>query len=223
MIDLNKSLEFFNPDSLKGYPVHIVGCGAIGSHVAEILARLGVENIHLYDDDRVASHNIANQMFSYKDIGKAKVQAVAEMIDAINPNCAVTMHDERVQPNTRMKGYVVLCVDSIVPRQFILEANTFNPNCKAIFDFRMGLTSGQFYCADSLPRMQNLVKTMQFTDEEADANTPKSACNFELSVVYTIKVLVGIGVNEMVKHWKGEDTHLTTVLDLSEACNIIQM
>ena len=223
MIDLNKSLEFFNPDSLKGYPVHIVGCGAIGSHVAEILARLGVENIHLYDDDRVASHNIANQMFSYKDIGKAKVQAVAEMIDAINPNCVVTMHDERVQPNTRLKGYVVLCVDSIVPRQFILEANTFNPNCKAIFDFRMGLTSGQFYCADSLTRMQNLVKTMQFTDEEADANTPKSACNFELSVVYTIKVLVGIGVNEMVKHWKSEATHLTTVLDLSEACNIIQM
>jgi molybdopterin/thiamine biosynthesis adenylyltransferase len=223
MIDLNKSLEFFNPQLLNGYPVHIVGCGAIGSHVAEILARLGVENIHLYDDDRVASHNIANQMFSYKDIGKAKVQAVAEMIDAINPNCAVTQHDERVQPGTRLKGYVVLCVDSIVPRQFILEANTFNPNCKAIFDFIMGLTSGQFYCANGITRMQNLAKTMQFTDEEADVNTPKSACNFELSVVYTIKVLVGVGVNEMVKFWKGEDTHLTTYLDLSKECNIIQM
>lgn len=223
MIDLNKSLEFFNPELLHGYPVHIVGCGAIGSHVAEILARLGVENIHLYDDDRVESHNVANQMFSYKDIGKDKVIAVAEMIDAINPKCAVTVHKERVQPNTRLKGYVVLCVDSIVPRQFILEANTLNPNCKAIFDFRMGLTSGQFYCANNITRMKNLAKTMQFTDEEADVNTPKSACNFELSVVYTIKVLVGIGVNEMVKLWKEEPTHLTTVLDLSEACNIIQM
>ena len=223
MIDLNKSLEFFNPTLLQDYPVHIIGCGAIGSHVAEILARLGVENIHLYDDDRVASHNIANQMFTYKDIGKAKVQAVAEMIDAINPNCAVVMHDERVQPNTRFKGYVIFCVDSIVPRQFILEANTFNPNCKAIFDFRMGLTSGQFYCADNLTRKQNLAKTMQFTDEEADVNTPKSACNFELSVVYTIKVLVGLGVNQMVKHWKGEPTPMSTIIDLTNNCSIIEM
>ena len=223
MIDLNKSLEFFNPDLLNSYPIHIVGCGAIGSHVAEVLARLGIQHIHLYDDDHVSTHNIANQMFTFKDIGRAKVDAVADMIEAINPGCEVYKHEERITPGKRLSGYIILCVDSIVPRQFILEANTLNPNTKAIFDFRMGLTSGQFYLADSILRRQQLTKTMQFTDEEANANTPKSACNFELSVVYNIKALVGVGVSEMVKHWKGEPTHLTTVVDLTNVCNIIQI
>ena len=223
MIDLNKSLEFFNPELLRGYPVHIVGCGAIGSHVAEVLARLGVQNIHLHDDDHVATHNIANQMFTFKDVGKAKVDAVAEMIEAINPGCEVHKHEERIVAGQRLSGYIILCVDSIVPRQFILEANTLNPSTKAIFDFRMGLTSGQFYLADSITRRQQLAKTMEFTDEEANANTPKSACNFELSVVYNIKALIGVGVSEMVKYWKGEDTHLTTVIDLTQLCTIIQI
>ena len=223
MIDLNKSLEFFDPASLNDYPVNIIGCGAIGSHVAEVLARLGVQKIHLYDDDHVATHNIANQMFTFKDVGRAKVDAVADMIEAINPGCEVYKHEARITPGKTLSGYIIMCVDSIVPRQFVLETNALNPSVKAIFDFRMGLTSGQFYLADSIARRQQLAKTMQFTDEEANANTPKSACNFELSVVYNIKALVGVGVSEMVKYWKGEPTHLTTVVDLTNVCNIIQI
>ena len=53
MIDLNKSRDFFDPSKIK-MPVHIIGCGAIGSHLAETLARLGVTDIHLWDTDTVA-------------------------------------------------------------------------------------------------------------------------------------------------------------------------
>lgn len=223
MIDLNKSLEFFDPNSLNEQPVHIIGCGAIGSHVAECLARLGVQHIHLWDDDKVASHNIANQMFTFYDIGTPKVEAVYNMIQAINPTSDVVMHNERVTPETRLKGYIVFCVDSIEPRKFVTKTNMFNQKTRAIFDFRMGLTSGQFYCADTTNRMTQLLKTMNFTDAEADANTPKSACNFELSVVYTIKTLIGLGVNEMVKCWKGETTHLTTIFDMTNEVSIMQI
>ena len=212
-IDLNKSREFFDPSTVKE-PIHIVGCGAIGSHVAECLARLGVTNIHLWDDDVVNTHNIANQMFFACDVKKPKVSAVATMMCAINPSIVVTEHNERVKEDARLKGYVFLCVDSIVPRQQITNTNMYNNKCKAIFDFRMGLLSGQFYCADTAARMKTLLKTMNFTDEEADVNTPKSACNFELSVVYSIKALIGVGMNEVVKCWKGEPTALTTLINL---------
>ena len=214
MIDLNKSLEFFNPSVLHGQPVHIIGCGAIGSHVAESLARLGITNIHLWDDDKVASHNIANQMFNFEDIGKPKVEAVAQMIDRINPGCTVTQHNERAEDGIRFKGYIVLCVDSIIPRQFIVENNKLYDRCLGIFDFRMGLLSGQFYCAMSSVQRQRLLRTMNFTDEEADVNTPKSACNYELSVVYTIKVIIGVGISLMVKSWQGQPVPMTTLIDV---------
>lgn len=214
MIDLNKSLEFFNPSVVHGQPIHIIGCGAIGSHVAESLARLGLTNLHLWDDDKVASHNIANQMFKFSDIGRPKVEAVAQMIDDINPGADVTVHNARVDEYARLKGYIVLCVDSIKPRQFIVEANKFNDKCLGIFDFRMGLLSGQFYCATTGVQMNTLLRTMNFTDEEADAATPKSACNYELSVVYTIKVIIGVGVSLMVRHWQGQPVPMTTLIDM---------
>ena len=47
-MDLSKSYEFFQPDMLTSR-VHIIGCGAIGSTVAENLARFGITKITLYD------------------------------------------------------------------------------------------------------------------------------------------------------------------------------
>ena len=45
---------FFHPSQAKG-AVHIIGCGAVGSSIAFILAHCGVTNFVLYDDDRLKS------------------------------------------------------------------------------------------------------------------------------------------------------------------------
>ena len=39
-MNLSKSYEFFKPESCGGR-IHIIGCGAVGSTVAENLSRLG--------------------------------------------------------------------------------------------------------------------------------------------------------------------------------------
>ena len=70
-MDLSKSYDFFKPEMLNGR-VHIIGCGAIGSTVAEMLTRFGITKITLYDFDDVEAHNIANQMFTQEDIGKKR-------------------------------------------------------------------------------------------------------------------------------------------------------
>ena len=69
-MDLSKSYEFFQPEKDKAR-IHIVGCGSVGSTVAENLARCGVTKITLYDFDKVEPHNIANQMFDQNDVGEA--------------------------------------------------------------------------------------------------------------------------------------------------------
>ena len=211
MIDLNKSLEYFNPNDVDGV-INIIGCGAVGSHVAVLLARLGFTNFILWDDDTVSSHNIANQNFTFNDIGRSKTEVVSEVIKAINPECRVITNG-RVEEHTYLTGSIVVCVDSIAVRKMIANICTLGSPWNRVFDFRMGLTSGQFYCVDTLDKLQMWTKTMNFTDEEADALTPRTACGFELSVAYSIWAMLGIGMSLMVRSWKGETLPLTTIID----------
>ena len=83
-MDLSKSYEFFQPEK-DNSRIHIVGCGSVGSTVAENLVRCGVTNLTLWDFDHVEAHNIVNQMFRQKDIGKPKVEALADILTEINP------------------------------------------------------------------------------------------------------------------------------------------
>lgn len=200
MMDLSKSYEFFKPENCKER-IHIIGCGSVGSTVAELLARFGLTNITLYDFDIVEKHNIVNQMFTANDIGRPKVEAVADIICGINP---AAKDGVRIVPegysNQRLSGYVFLCVDNIDLRREIVtkyEGNTF---IKAMFDFRTRLTDAQHYAADwsDNKMVSDLINSMNFTREEAAEATPVSACNVALSVAPTLRVICSYGVSNFI-------------------------
>lgn len=203
-IDLAKSYEFFQPEMLKGR-VHIIGCGAIGSTVAENLIRFGISNITLYDFDKVEPHNIANQMFRHTDIGKLKVEAVADYLSEIDPDCRANL---KLVPGgwtgQKLAGYVFLCVDNIDLRRKIAESCKDNPYVRAMFDFRMRLTDAQHYAAawDNKKMVEDFLKNMAFTHEEAKEETPVSACNITLSVVPTVRSIVALGVSNFINYVK---------------------
>ena len=46
-------------------PIHIIGCGATGSWVALMLAKMGISNITCWDFDKVEEHNLPNQFFYF--------------------------------------------------------------------------------------------------------------------------------------------------------------
>ena len=217
MLDRNKVLEYFDATKIKA-PIHIVGCGAIGSHVAEQLTRMGCENIHLWDFDIVSPHNITNQMFIQNDIGYNKTTCVAEMMQEINPDLMgkVTMH-HKGWTNEPLNGYVFMCVDNIDLRREIVLANQYNPNCIAFFDFRMRLTDAQHYMAvrTDPAQMKKLFDSMAFSNDEAKEATPKSACNVELSVIYTVKGIVSFGVSNFVRLVLGQSTKTMILLDFN--------
>lgn len=77
----------------------VVGIGGVGSWSAEALARCGVGRITLIDLDMVAESNTNRQIHALGDIyGKAKVEAMAERILAINPACQVKCIEDFVTP-----------------------------------------------------------------------------------------------------------------------------
>lgn len=198
-MDVRKHHEFFQPESIKA-PIHIIGCGAIGSTVAEGMVRLGLTNIVLYDFDTVEAKNIANQMYRSIDIGLEKTTALKNMLVDINPELENTIKIEGKYENQPLDGYVILAVDDIEVRKRIVKDNRFNAKIEGVFDFRMRLEDAQHYAADwrSIEMQDELYKTMDFTQEEAEEQTPVSACNETLSVAFTVRGIVTAGIENFV-------------------------
>lgn len=204
-MNLTKSYDFFKPDMCRER-IHVIGCGSVGSVVAENLARFGLTKISLYDFDHVEAHNIVNQMFTQEDVGKLKVDAVAEMIKKINPEAEKDIRIyEGGYVGQRLSGYIFLCVDNIELRKKIAESCVGNSFIKGMFDFRTRLTDAQHYAAAwNDPKMvEDFIATMNFTHEEAEAETPMSACRVALSVATTIRMIVALGVSNFINFAKG--------------------
>jgi tRNA A37 threonylcarbamoyladenosine dehydratase len=86
-------------ERLRQANVCIVGIGGVGSWTAEALARTGVGRISVIDLDMVAESNTNRQIHALGDIyGKAKVDAIAERILAINPDCEVSCIEDFISP-----------------------------------------------------------------------------------------------------------------------------
>lgn len=81
-----------------GAHVGIAGLGGLGSHVAVLLARLGIGTLTLVDFDSVDETNIHRQAYELADIGKPKTQALYEHLMRINPYITYHCYQEKIVP-----------------------------------------------------------------------------------------------------------------------------
>ena len=84
---------------LKAARVGLIGLGGVGAPAALYLAAAGIGTLRLIDDDTVALSNLQRQIaFTTADIGRAKVEAGAAVLGALNPHV-------RIEPvATRLTG-----------------------------------------------------------------------------------------------------------------------
>ena len=77
-------------NKLATLSILVVGCGGVGGYAIESLARLGVSNFTLVDNDKVDVSNFNRQIIATnKNLGKDKVEACKERILSINENAIV--------------------------------------------------------------------------------------------------------------------------------------
>ena len=101
---------------LKAARVLVVGVGGVGSWCAEALVRTGLGHITLVDDDVVAESNVNRQCpATAATVGRPKVEAMAERLRAINPDCEITALKERFTStvNLNLQPQPSLVVDAI--------------------------------------------------------------------------------------------------------------
>ncbi|KHK97648.1 hypothetical protein LK09_10630 [Microbacterium mangrovi] len=92
--------------------VLVIGAGGLGTAVAPVLAAAGVGTIGLIDDDVVELSNLHRQLaHGVADLGRPKIDSLADAIAAIDPGCRVIRHPERATAATLpgiLAGYDLL-------------------------------------------------------------------------------------------------------------------
>lgn len=81
---------------LRTCTVAIIGCGGLGSNVAEMLVRSGVGRLTLADFDTVDERNLNRQFFFRDQVGMPKVVALAENLQRIRSDVRLDLVTERV-------------------------------------------------------------------------------------------------------------------------------
>lgn len=120
-------------EKLKNSKVAIFGIGGVGSFVVEGLARAGVYNFILVDNDKVSLTNLNRQLIATtKTIERPKVDVAKERILDINPNANVETYQEfytsdRKEILDKNIDYIIDAVDTVTAKIALVErANELN-------------------------------------------------------------------------------------------------
>lgn len=123
-----------NLEKLKNSKIAIFGIGGVGSFVAEGLARAGIENFILVDNDNVDITNLNRQLHAlHSTVGKYKVDLMKERILDINPNAKVEVFKTFYMPDNKDNildntvTYIVDAIDTITAKiELALDAKALN-------------------------------------------------------------------------------------------------
>ncbi|MDW8110207.1 MAG: ThiF family adenylyltransferase [Candidatus Bipolaricaulota bacterium] len=90
--------------ALRRKSVLIVGLGGLGTPAALYLAAAGVGRLGLLDDGRVELSNLQRQIiYQTSDVGRSKVEVVAEKLSALNPSIELTRHSVRLSAQNALE------------------------------------------------------------------------------------------------------------------------
>ena len=109
-----------NVQALQGKRVIVFGIGGVGGYVCEALARTGVGQIDLVDNDTVSLSNINRQIIAlHSTVGRPKVDVMKERIADINPQIKVSAYNVLFTPESSgmfdfsAYDYVVDAIDMV--------------------------------------------------------------------------------------------------------------
>jgi hypothetical protein len=118
--DLNFSQQEKLFDPKLSRPVTLIGAGSVGSLVANMLVRIGVHDLTVFDDDSVDSHNVGPSLYGKGDIGYYKVDRLRAIIER-DTGVRIKTVLKRYEGES-LRGSVICCVDTMEARQMIWGA-----------------------------------------------------------------------------------------------------
>ena len=198
-MEFTKQERIYNPEEQKA-KVIIIGAGSTGSFIALNLAKMGIADIKIIDFDKVEEHNIPNQFFRLSDVGKLKVDALAQIIKDftgtdITTEC--TEIDEDYDFDFDLDTIIISCVDSMEARKLIFEKLKEFPI--KFIDTRFG---GEGFSINVVDCMEG--KDIIDFEKSLDLPIKDTVCG-EKGIIYTILSLASEVCNIIKKIEKSEN------------------
>lgn len=157
----------------------LAGIGGIGSYAALLLARMKPKALFLYDDDEVETVNMAGQLYSINDVGKKKVDALADICSSFALYNSVFAIPEKFTLESEASDIMICGFDSMKARKlyyykWINHVNKLDDDKKKhclFLDGRLAAEEYQVFCITGDDEYnQKLYETKYlFDDSQADA------------------------------------------------------
>ncbi len=168
MIDTTRQSGIIPDEQVQKASVAIIGAGAIGSHTAEALCKMGIRKIRIYDFDDVEAHNVANQGYFVTEIGYKKCEALQSRLSE-GTGAEIISETRRFEAGEKFKeDYVISAVDNMSSRSDIWSSFLMSTGSKYFLDGRMGAREGSVFFVDKA-KAETVARYDRslFPDEEA--------------------------------------------------------
>lgn len=140
---------------LRHARIVMIGAGALGSTLAELLVREGAESLTLIDKDGVEAGNLVRHTLSMEDVGARKAPAVAQRLNRLSLHAAVTAVDASVEALPEVGEAALKEAEIIIDTtgnddvlRFLQEQSFDEP--KLLASYSLGAHGKRIYCFTAL-------------------------------------------------------------------------
>ncbi len=201
-----RQLDILDPKVCK-IPIYVIGAGATGSFTILSLAKMGFDNITVFDEDIIEEHNFPNQLYPSSALGKKKVAALKTMVRLftdVNIKVFPIFYDE--QP---LKGIVISALDSMKGRKAIFD------NCKdeveLLIDPRTGAEMFRLFTVDmALGSERSWYEKTIHSDEVVD-EIPCTA----RTIIYSVLMVSALICKQVKSFCMNQDYKRSVIMDLN--------
>lgn len=174
-----RQLDILSPEKCE-QKITVIGAGATGSFTTLSLAKMGFNNITVYDQDKIEEHNFPNQLYPFSMLGKSKVLALESVVHAFT--------NVKIRPiqtfytNQPLEGIVISALDSMKGRKDIYNNCKDNKKVPLLIDPRCGAEMFRvLICELGIDLSKEKYEKTLYSDEEAE-QVPCTA----RSIIYSV-------------------------------------
>lgn len=179
---------------LRKKTVTIIGIGAVGSVVAEMLVRVGI-NLRIIDRGRILEDELQRQsLFLEEDINKFKAKQAKKRLEAINADVSIKSFHEELTPQNiyLVESDLVIDCSNTLEVSLMVDKHCFKKKIPMIYSYVAG-TQGQIFIIDkkiSLSQISDYVENQRISEKGIMAATLHTAAGIVGAKV--AKLLLGM-------------------------------
>ncbi|MCA9459483.1 MAG: HesA/MoeB/ThiF family protein [Nanoarchaeota archaeon] len=199
-------------DKIEKCKIILVGCGGIGSPLAELLVRGGFLNLVLVDNDLIDETNLQRQVFFENDIGNFKSKSLAKYLKKINSkvNCNVIcdiLNENNVNSICEGSDLIIDASDNFELRKLVNEyCETNNKNWIYNGAVKSEIITCLFYGEDKLFKKVFPKEINEVSCCEVGVLSSTTFASASLAYNQIIKYFLGIRDYKLIKLdlWKNQ-------------------